>query len=275
MAQSLCVLALLGAAVFVCCVQFSLVSGACAGGVAGALGAASPNANGATALVGTEPAPACKPCCDIECPYGLGGLLSIITGIPNHAVCGLVCGCQCTDGATKSCSNPCSFSVCETLCSGCKCKAKTCPTGWSNYKGNCYKFFPSALSQDAAEASCVTNGGHLASVHDQAENEHIGTIVIPAQHIWLGMEIGHQGADWHITCAQNTDGSPADYAANPQVQGVYPWCSVQWTSPGNPGGDSFCVKAHPDGPGADKNCWNDWKCYWALPYVCKKPAACA
>ncbi|XGW31519.1 hypothetical protein V3C99_010016 [Haemonchus contortus] len=44
--------------------------------------------------------------------------------------------------------------------------------GWVKF-GWAYKVFDSNLSFDQAEAKCVAEGGHLASIHSHEENEFI------------------------------------------------------------------------------------------------------
>ncbi len=51
--------------------------------------------------------------------------------------------------------------------------AADCPDGWKEFGGHCYKLFSDALWWEAAENYCQDLGGHLTSVHSQAENDFL------------------------------------------------------------------------------------------------------
>ena len=48
-----------------------------------------------------------------------------------------------------------------------------CPDGWVKYKGFCYLVQAEELTWAAARDSCVSKGGNLASIVDQAEEDFI------------------------------------------------------------------------------------------------------
>jgi hypothetical protein len=51
--------------------------------------------------------------------------------------------------------------------------AADCPDGWKAFAGHCYKLFSDSLWWEAAENYCQDRGGHLTSVHSQAENDFL------------------------------------------------------------------------------------------------------
>ena len=102
-----------------------------------------------------------------------------------------------------------------------------------------------------AEAECVAQGGHLASVHGKDENAWLWQTAsqIAAGSWWLGLnDVAHEGTFvW-------SDGTPIDY--------------VQWGGgePNNAGNED-CVHLA-DWTGGQ---WNDLPCGNVLPYICRIP----
>jgi hypothetical protein len=125
----------------------------------------------------------------------------------------------------------------------------------STFGGSCYEFFGALSAWATAEASCVSWGGHLASVQSGEENVFLdrwaAELGIPAGNgagLWLG------GAD----TAQDdnfrwSDGSPFTFpgwAANQPNDGV---------------GAADCVEKRNDGTG-----WYDRRCTDSLAFVCEQ-----
>jgi len=65
----------------------------------------------------------------------------------------------------------------------------TCPSGYSQWSGNCYKVDSTSRSWQAAEDECARNdGGHLANVIDRAEQGYLTTLMREAQvDLWIGL----------------------------------------------------------------------------------------
>ncbi|KAE9546715.1 hypothetical protein FO519_010073, partial [Halicephalobus sp. NKZ332] len=68
---------------------------------------------------------------------------------------------SCSDFLPTICQIPASYSICDP--------------DWSLFTGTqmCYKTVINRLSFDDAEKSCQSNGGHLVSIHSEAENEFV------------------------------------------------------------------------------------------------------
>ncbi|KAE9546614.1 hypothetical protein FO519_010174, partial [Halicephalobus sp. NKZ332] len=93
-----------------------------------------------------------------------------------------------------------------------------CDPGWSLFNGTqmCYKTVINRLSFDDAEKSCQSNGGHLVSIHSEAENEFVvdiagcGVLTNNEQltDIYIGLyrEVSDPVGKLHWT-----DGTPVDY----------------------------------------------------------------
>ena len=115
--------------------------------------------------------------------------------------------------------------------------------------GDDYVFCFNALPFADAEADCVSQGGHLASVHDPELDQQLweAAVEIKASSWWFGLhDQDEEGAFvW-------TDGTPFDYDA---------WGNGE----PNDAGSEDC--AHwADWTGGQ---WNDIPCDYEIPYVCK------
>jgi pimeloyl-ACP methyl ester carboxylesterase len=68
-----------------------------------------------------------------------------------------------------------------------------CPTGYSAMvQGNnmCYKLYSNAMSWQMAENQCMSDGGHLASIHSAFESSAIGSTAAnmnPNANVWIGL----------------------------------------------------------------------------------------
>ena len=90
----------------------------------------------------------------------------------------------------------------------------TCPSGWTEFDGQCYKFVDKSPTWDEALNECQStggNGGTLASITNKATNDFFLTIA--TKYSMVG---GHQLTDGTWTW---TDGSP--------------WSFTNW-APGEP-----------------------------------------
>ena len=92
------------------------------------------------------------------------------TGEPNNSP-GSDCGqVQMADGlwAATNCFTKLPFVCTTPAVTGATCPV-TCDEGWAVFNGSCYKLGFNAKFDDA-EASCVSSGGHLASIHSTQES---------------------------------------------------------------------------------------------------------
>eukprot|EP01046_Picozoa_sp_COSAG06_P014003 COSAG06_NODE_857_length_11918_cov_4.047551_2_plen_673_part_00 len=131
-----------------------------------------------------------------------------------------------------------------------------------------FEYNAEPLSFHAADTACLGNGGHLASVHSQDEQDTIAALIPDGGSGWIGFhdllaEAGCEdlGFVW-------TDGSETDY--------------TNWAE-GEPN-DWLAGAPHCDGSG-NEDCteqggyggtaWNDMDCDTVMPYVCKVCTALA
>lgn len=165
------------------------------------------------------------------------------------------CGFDCDDG------NPLVFpgapelcNVADDNCNGVLDDDPGCPqcvTAPANGGGTlAYCFSPRSYA--AAEADCVDQGGHLVSIHDQAELDEVvaGAFAVQGNSWWIGLDdLADEGSFvW-------TDGSPVDFES--------------W-APGEP---NDYDQVEDCGHIADwaGGAWNDLYCDAAIPYVCLLP----
>ncbi|XP_038054423.1 alpha-N-acetylgalactosamine-specific lectin-like [Patiria miniata] len=145
--------------------------------------------------------------------------------------------------------------------------ADDCPPLWTRYGNYCYRFFGPPKTWQSAEEHCqeffTRNGqGHLASIHSSGENylmlQMWSTSLVPNEeivgaHVWIGhSDLANEGSfTW-------SDGTSFDYDAG--------WRTGQ---PDDSGGVEDCGSIWRD---AEWVGWNDDRCLWALPYICKMPS---
>ncbi|WKY03848.1 hypothetical protein Q1695_005085 [Nippostrongylus brasiliensis] len=148
-----------------------------------------------------------------------------------------------------------------------------CQNGWLyfNKTDSCYRYFLWATFDDA-ETVCVSNGGHLASIHSTDENTFVADISKSGTEYkqgsdltWIGLQQANYPQDTKWTW---TDGTPVDYMK---------WAPGQ---PDNAKGLEHCGQTHSDYIGKDPakdtsyQKWNDIACTTEMrAYVCKKPAS--
>ncbi len=79
-----------------------------------------------------------------------------------------------------------------------------CPSGWTEFENHCYLAQKSTLYWQPAEASCLSLGGHLASIHSKAEYNLVAGL-LAGYSFWIG-GTRSGSAEWTWS-----DGSAWDY----------------------------------------------------------------
>jgi len=120
---------------------------------------------------------------------------------------------------------------------------------------------PSTMDQSSAEAYCVDNGGHLASINSQMELDAARAVCVAASSsCWIGLhsDDGNSGPwSW-------TDGSALDFGFNSDgtpTTGINPWD----TGEPNDSGSEDCVELR----GSSAR-YNDLECHGQLIPLCEK-----
>ena len=120
-----------------------------------------------------------------------------------------------------------------------------------------YKFVPTHITWTAAEAACVADGGHLASIHSLAENHFASGVIDPAGVGGITAFLGGSGSRSDGWFWQ--DGTPFVYS--------------NWrTSTGEPSGGGNVIQMWPDNNGSNSG-WNDVPdgVFSDIGYLCKFP----
>ncbi|KAI4900981.1 hypothetical protein NFI96_011888 [Prochilodus magdalenae] len=85
-----------------------------------------------------------------------------------------------------------------------------CQNGWSQFGSRCFRIFTEAAAWMDSEYTCMTMGGHLASVHSDEEYTFIQDLVLntinSSSPVWLGATDALQDGVWVWT-----DGSAFNY----------------------------------------------------------------
>ncbi|XP_036412536.1 galactose-specific lectin nattectin-like [Colossoma macropomum] len=124
-------------------------------------------------------------------------------------------------------------------------------SSWKSYGSREFKFFGLKSTWEEAEKTCVRNNAHLASVHDENEDNFIKRLIHAQSNkniaTWLGGYRSKTARDrWYWT-----DGSHFDFA--------------EW-APGEPNGSGQCLQTNYYGA------WDDLVCYYKRPFVCARKA---
>ncbi|VDO98413.1 unnamed protein product [Heligmosomoides polygyrus] len=193
-----------------------------------------------------------------------GTWYSVNCATPYPYVCAIV-----TDFAPTTCPTCPNLPTCPSAPQ----QPGHCQNGWSyfNKTDSCYRYFLWATFGDA-EQVCVSNGGHLTSIHSTDENNFVSDISKSgteyksgADLTWVGLQQANYPQDTKWTW---TDGTPLDY---------FRWAPGQ---PDNYKGLEHCGQTHSDYIGKDAakdnsyQKWNDCECSTEMrAYVCKKTAS--
>ncbi|XP_063068647.1 galactose-specific lectin nattectin-like isoform X3 [Engraulis encrasicolus] len=127
--------------------------------------------------------------------------------------------------------------------------AAQCRSGWTpGGGGRCFKFFSEQLTWSEAEEQCVRYGGHLASIHNEYEQNTVNKISTSDIKSWIG-GVGNQKPGNTYSW---TDGTTIDFKR---------WADYE---PNNSGNNEHCM----DNDHSKGGKWNDDTCHKKLPYVC-------
>lgn len=164
------------------------------------------------------------------------------------------CGMDCNDG--DDAVHPGATEVCDLdddNCNGVWDDDPMCPQCElvAQDGGGTLAFCFAALQWSEAEADCVTQGGHLVSIHDDAEQASVveHAFAIAGDSWWIGANDGDVEGTFVWT-----DGSAMDFVA---------WAGGE---PNDSGGED-CGHLAAWAGGA----WNDQPCYATARYVCELP----
>ncbi|XP_019749970.1 neurocan core protein-like [Hippocampus comes] len=137
-----------------------------------------------------------------------------------------------------------------TVCIWCTCTALSeCPTSWLRLREHCYYFSTDQMSWRHAEYSCLSKGGHLASIWDREEQSWVRA-QMSVSSAWIGLYYSQLSpAQWKWT--DNT---------------IYFFLASFWNS-GKPSGYLLlrCAEVMSRAEG-----WDHVSCLKVQPYICKR-----
>ncbi|KAI4791309.1 hypothetical protein KUCAC02_034084 [Chaenocephalus aceratus] len=124
-----------------------------------------------------------------------------------------------------------------------------CPMFWFAFNDRCYKYIAAHLTWAEAEFHCVSDGANLVSIHSQAEDDFVTSLIKnfdpTERETWIGLSDVHQEGRWMWS-----DGSAAK---------VFFWDSGE---PNNKNGKENCGHTNHNPK------WNDTYCWASHPSVC-------
>ncbi|XP_035985188.1 galactose-specific lectin nattectin isoform X3 [Fundulus heteroclitus] len=139
----------------------------------------------------------------------------------------------------------------------------SCSSGWSEFNGRCFRYFPVPRTWASAQKNCVSLQASLASIHNIDEYHEIQRLIMATskehKRTWIGGSDAQEEGTWLWS-----DGSPFHYTN---------WCAGEPNNgASHPRGIQHCLQMNDK---AEKCCDDLW-CNDALPFVCaKKICSCA
>jgi len=121
-----------------------------------------------------------------------------------------------------------------------------CDPEWATFGSSCYKPFQEMMTFDAAEDKCVSEGGHVSSIHSDGENAFVVQLGGGYTDMWVGAKWTENEWKWQDTSSWEYtnwwSGEPSDPDNEP--------CIALWT-------------------GSDSKWYDDW-CTSTYSFVCEK-----
>ncbi|KAI9529349.1 hypothetical protein NQZ68_011015 [Dissostichus eleginoides] len=131
----------------------------------------------------------------------------------------------------------------------------SCPMFWFSFNDRCYKYVAAHLTWAEAEFHCVSDGANLVSIHSQAEDDFVRTMINNFDPIdswtWIGLTDIHQEGRWMWS-----DGCAAK---------LFFWYPGE---PNNAGGIQHCGHTN------HYHKWDDYRCSNTSPSVCASRITC-
>nr|XP_006825995.1 PREDICTED: uncharacterized protein LOC102803919 [Saccoglossus kowalevskii] len=145
--------------------------------------------------------------------------------------------------------------------------AVDCPSGWSEYNDQCYKYYSTLKSATAAEDYCQSVGGHLVTVRNENEQTFVSSLVQDSSSsIWIGFWQIDDGC-WRWIEDPLDDDSYCQYG-NTYSNGPINDAWTYWnTNEPNDSGGEDCAHLWPATTVGHR--WNDLDCSNAFPFLCK------
>jgi hypothetical protein len=104
------------------------------------------------------------------------------------------CNCQTSDIQQKKNAPICQHDILPTSTTAATTTWSTtpkvttsvaCPDYWEEFNGHCYLFIEESMNWNDSESACVSEGGHLASIHSEEEQDFVYGLVSRFAY-WLG-----------------------------------------------------------------------------------------
>uniref|UniRef100_A0AAQ4RCF9 C-type lectin domain-containing protein n=1 Tax=Gasterosteus aculeatus aculeatus TaxID=481459 RepID=A0AAQ4RCF9_GASAC len=136
---------------------------------------------------------------------------------------------------------------------------KTCPEGWTMFRGSCYLLSTRDDSWENGRKDCRDQGADLVIIDSLEEQKFLSSI--NRRRSWIGLSDKDIEGTWKWI-----DGTP--------LTAAYWYRDANVVEPNNGGGGSTveedCAEMNPDLK--TQNSWNDLPCNTALRWICEKLA---
>ena len=128
-----------------------------------------------------------------------------------------------------------------------------CRADYESFGPMCYKFFSTTMTWDSAEAECIREGGHLATIFDPSIQTYLSSSQLSST-CWIGASRPAGSSSW------------------------------SWSRPGVPFSQSYFLSGQPDISTGSRACaafcsgsnpaWCDENCGSQRPFICEYQALC-
>lgn len=162
--------------------------------------------------------------------------------------CALLLMSQASDAEEENSTNENTFANPTVLKS-----TTSCPVGWHEFKGRCFRYVPTQKTWADAEKTCLSMGANLASANGFDDYHNIQSLINTATtgfpEAWLGGSNAQQDDVWLWS-----DGTSFQFTH---------WC---FGEPNNNHGNQHCLQMNY----GDNKCGDDMWCNKVRPFVCAK-----
>jgi len=115
-----------------------------------------------------------------------------------------------------------------------------CDPEWAMFGSSCYKPFQEMMTFDAAEDKCVSEGGHVSSIHSDEENAFVVQLGGGYTDMWVGAKWTENEWKWQDTSSWEYTNWWSGQPDDPNTES----CIALWTGSQSKWNDDWCTSTY-------------------------------